>query len=92
MDRTEFMSLVYNELHSDGDNCRANRIIDAADEYAEDAAKEKSGDAAFIEWLREKETSIRNRTSNIRSITIADVIDTLIKDYLAQIGGNDGNH
>jgi hypothetical protein len=35
MDRTEFMSLVYDELQSDGDNNRANRIIDAADEYAE---------------------------------------------------------
>lgn len=38
MDRDEFMSLVYDELHSDGDNCRANRIIDAADEYAESMA------------------------------------------------------
>lgn len=35
MDREEFMSIVYDELHSDGDNTRANRIIDAADEYAE---------------------------------------------------------
>lgn len=35
MDRTEFMSLVYDELQSDCDNNRANRIIDAADEYAE---------------------------------------------------------
>ena len=29
------MEIVYGELHSDGDNNRANRIIDAADEYAE---------------------------------------------------------
>ena len=35
MTREEFMNIVYNELHSDGDNYRANRIIDAADEYAE---------------------------------------------------------
>jgi len=35
MDRDEFMNFVYDELHSDGDNNRANRIIDAADEYAE---------------------------------------------------------
>lgn len=35
MTREEFMEIVYDELHSDGDNCRANRIIDAADEYAE---------------------------------------------------------
>lgn len=35
MTREEFMEMVYDELHSDGDNYRANRIIDAADEYAE---------------------------------------------------------
>lgn len=35
MDRTEFMSIVYDELQSESDNNRANRIIDAADEYAE---------------------------------------------------------
>ena len=33
--RDAFMNLVYDELHSDGDNNRANRIIDAADEYVE---------------------------------------------------------
>lgn len=33
--RNEFMSIVYDELFSDGDNNRANRIIDAADEYVE---------------------------------------------------------
>ena len=37
MDRQDFMDIVYSELHSDGDNNRANRIIDAADEYAESA-------------------------------------------------------
>jgi hypothetical protein len=36
MTRDEFMDLVYSELYSDGDNYRANRIIDAADGYAED--------------------------------------------------------
>ena len=36
MTRDEFMNIVYFELHSDGDNYRANRIIDAADEYAEE--------------------------------------------------------
>lgn len=35
MTREEFMDIVYSELHSDGDNYRANRIIDAADEYME---------------------------------------------------------
>ena len=33
--RAEFMEFVYDELSDDADNCRANRIIDAADEYAE---------------------------------------------------------
>jgi hypothetical protein len=35
MDRQEFMDIVYSELESDPDNIRANRIIEAADEYAE---------------------------------------------------------
>jgi len=39
MTRDEFMDMVYSELHSDGDNYRANRIIDAADEYAEEQAR-----------------------------------------------------
>lgn len=32
--REKFMNIVYNELNDDVDNNRANRIIDAADEYA----------------------------------------------------------
>lgn len=39
MTREEFMDIVYSELHSDGDNNRANRIIDAADEYAEEQTR-----------------------------------------------------
>ena len=35
MDRDEFMDIVYSELESDPDNNRANRIIWAADGYAE---------------------------------------------------------
>lgn len=34
MTRDGFMDLVYDELCDDNDNCRANRIIDAADDYA----------------------------------------------------------
>jgi len=34
--REVFMAIVYDELYSDGDNYRANRIIDAADEYVKD--------------------------------------------------------
>ncbi len=33
--REEFMDVVYSELHSDGDNYRANRIVDAFDEAVE---------------------------------------------------------
>ena len=39
MTREEFMDIVYSELQSDGDNYRANRIIDAADEYAGEQLK-----------------------------------------------------
>lgn len=39
MTREEFMDIVYSELHSDGDNYRANRIIDAADDYAEEQSR-----------------------------------------------------
>ena len=39
MTREKFMDIVYSELHSDGDNYRANRIIDAADEYAEEQTR-----------------------------------------------------
>lgn len=37
MTREELCDLVYSELYDDSDNCRANRIIDAADDYAYDA-------------------------------------------------------
>lgn len=33
--REDFMHIVYYELSDDSDNCRANRIIDAADAYAD---------------------------------------------------------
>jgi len=33
--REAFMAIVYDELNSDPDNNRANRIIDAADEYVD---------------------------------------------------------
>lgn len=33
--REDFMHIVYYELSDDADNCRANRIIDAADEYTD---------------------------------------------------------
>ena len=49
MTREEFMDLVYDELHSDGDNYRANRIIDAADEYAEPCEDAISRQAAIDE-------------------------------------------
>lgn len=41
--REEFMTVVYDELSNDSDNCRANRIIDAADEYVEEIMKLERG-------------------------------------------------
>ena len=41
MTRNEFMDLVYDELSNDSDNYRANRIIDAADEYANEAERNR---------------------------------------------------
>lgn len=38
MTRDEFLDVVYEELYSDGDNNRANRIIDAADDYVDEYA------------------------------------------------------
>ena len=43
MTREEFTDLVYDELCDDDDNCRANRIIDAADDYT------------HTEWISVKE-------------------------------------
>ena len=42
--RQQFMDLVYSELSDDADNCRANRIIDAADEYADNFRERESND------------------------------------------------
>jgi len=39
MTKEEFMNTVYSELYSDGDDHRANRIIDAANEYAVEQAR-----------------------------------------------------
>lgn len=42
--REKFMAVVYDELSDDVDNCRANRIIDAADEYAEEIIRLERGE------------------------------------------------
>lgn len=39
MTREEFMDIVYFELYSDDDNYRVNRIIDAANKYAEEQTR-----------------------------------------------------
>lgn len=43
MDRQEFMDFIYSEFESDSDNVRANRIIEAADAYAEGARLAEAG-------------------------------------------------
>lgn len=40
--RQDFMDIVYSELESDPDNCRANRIIEVADEYAQSAQPQRT--------------------------------------------------
>lgn len=49
MTRDEFMEFVYNELANDPDNIRANRIIDAADEYAETYSNGGYPDQLFVD-------------------------------------------
>lgn len=51
MTRNEFMDLVYDELSNDSDNYRANRIIDAADEYANEAERKKG---KWVDVTRQK--------------------------------------
>ena len=58
MTRDEFMDIVYSELHSDGDNYRANRIIDAADEYADEYAEEHT------RWIPVSERLPEERLAN----------------------------
>lgn len=48
MNRDEFMEIVYEELQSDPDNNRANRIIDAADEYAEYEASKREAEQDWV--------------------------------------------
>ena len=50
MTREEFIDIVYSELDSDGDNYRANRIIDAADEYAKDSSSENPNKWIPVKW------------------------------------------
>lgn len=42
--REKFMTVVYDELSDDVDNIRANRIIDAADEYVEEIIRLERGE------------------------------------------------
>lgn len=42
--RKDFMDIVYDELSDDEDNLRANRIIDAADDYADSFKECESND------------------------------------------------
>lgn len=73
MTREEFMDMVYSELHSDGDNYRANRIIDAADEYAEKesnwiSVSERLPEAKYGESARLLVTKCWKDEENIRVV------------------------
>lgn len=75
MTRDEFMEMVYDELHSDGDNYRANRIIDAADEYAE---TEKESDWIPVsERLPEKEMNclVTDNLGKVHKVTFYHALD-----------------
>lgn len=48
MDRTDFMNIVYDLLKDDPDNNRANEIINAADEYAENMVKDAMEKCFFV--------------------------------------------
>lgn len=65
MTREEFIDIVYSELHSDGDNCRANRIITAADEY------EESEREAVLDKIRAEITD----TLYVDSLIFGELID-----------------
>ena len=52
MTRDEFMDLVYAELSDDGDNYRANRIIDAADELELESCEDAISRQAAIDIVR----------------------------------------
>lgn len=66
MTREEFMGIVYDELYSDGDNNRANRIIDAADEYAESESEPDTG-----YWIYDKDTD-KAKCSNCGALCFSD--------------------
>jgi hypothetical protein len=58
MDRDKFMAIVYDLLKEDLNNNRANNIIDAADEYAQNFAIETAFKALELrpawDWLMGK--------------------------------------
>jgi len=75
MIREEFMDIVYSELYSDGDNYRANRIIDAADEY-EETERKSVLDKIRAEIDVETRVQVRHYTNTNAVIdAVLDVID-----------------
>lgn len=70
MDREDFMDIVYSELESDSDNNRANRIIEAADEYAGSVQPEPCEDAVskekilkfFDDWMSALDENCHNQS------------------------------
>lgn len=74
MNREEFMDIVYDELYSDGDNNRANRIIDAADEYAEEYAE-----SAYTEVFAD--TNLISRQASIKAEEAIAILRSL-QDWL----------
>ena len=88
MDREDFVNVVYGELADDPDNCRANRIIEAADEYAADKnvgtkiSREPLELARAIDGLTEWQKHVQTDSNINRDITVA------IEALKAQLGTN----
>jgi hypothetical protein len=64
MDRQEFMDIIYAEFESDPDNVRANRIIEAADAYAE-SAHSKVEEDTISRQAEQKRTEKRTETHGV---------------------------
>lgn len=72
--REQFKEIVYDLLSDDDSNFRANMIIDAADEYAEYAAKE----------------ALKGNDTNVPTNSALDHIHNVVKDDAYKRGYKDG--
>lgn len=85
------MDLVYSELHDDGTNDQANRIIDAADEYAENKQTDVTVpiNSYYVElWLTNEIEAAKERemgTADIMQITAAGAQKAALQRVLEKV-------